>query len=257
MPAQDADAYLANLSADKRATLEKVRNAIRAAAPDAEERMSYGMPAFIQGKPIAGYSASAAHCSYFPMSGAITAALAADLKKYDVSKGGFKFPIGKPPPATLIRKLVKARLAEIGAGAKPKRVAKKTAKKSDETDDEVSAYLRCLSHPLKKEIEAVRLIILGVSPAIGEGIKWNVPSFRTEKDWFATFNVRSKDSVQMIFHLGAKTRPDLKAFKLADPNGLVKWLGKDRALVTVGAGRDIPANRKALESIVRAWMKYV
>lgn len=80
MPAKDADAYLAKLSADKRATLEKVRKAIRAAAPDAEEGMSYGMPAFIQGTPIAGYSASAAHCSYFPMSGAITAALAADLK---------------------------------------------------------------------------------------------------------------------------------------------------------------------------------
>ena len=251
MPAQDADAYLAKLSADKRATLEKVRNAIRAAAPDAEEGMSYGMPAFIQGKPIAGYSASAAHCSYFPMSGAITEALAADLKKYDVSKGGFKFPVGKPPPATLIRKLVKARLAEISADAKPKAAAKQ------QIDDAVGVYLRDLKRPLKKEIEAVRLIILGVSPAIDEGIKWNAPSFRTEKDWFAAFNVRSKDGVQLIFHLGAKTRPDLKAFKLADPNGLVKWLGKDRAMVTVGAGRDIPANRKALEAIVRVWIKYV
>ncbi len=255
MSAKDADAYLAKLSADKRATLEKVRKAIRAAAPDAEEGMSYGMPAFIQGKPIAGYSASAAHCSYFPMSGAITAALAADLKKYNVSKGGFKFPIGKSPPATLIRKLVKARLAEISADAKPKKAAKKAVKQP--ADDAVGAYLRELKHPLKTEIEAVRLIILGVSPAIGEGIKWNVPSFHTEKDWFATFNVRSKDSMQLIFHLGAKKRPDLKAFKLADPNGLVKWLGKDRAMVTLGAGRDIPANRKALEAIVRAWIKYV
>ena len=107
----------------------------------------------------------------------------------------------------------------------------------------------------KSEIEAVRLIILGASPAIGEGIKWNVPSFRAEKDWFATFNVRARDSVQIIFHLGAKTRPDLRPFKLADPNGLMKWLGKDRAMVTLGSGRDIPANRKALEAIVRAWVK--
>lgn len=240
MSARDADVYLAKLSADKRATLEKVRKAIRAAAPDADEGMSYGMPAFIQGKPIAGYSASAAHCSYFPMSGAITKALAADLKKYEVSKGGFKFPIGKPPPATLVRKLVNARLAEIEGATSPKTVA---------------AYLKTLKHPLKKEIEAVRLIILGVGPAIGEGIKWKVPSFRTEKEWFATFNVRSQDAVQLIFHLGAKARADLKAFKLADPNGLMKWLGKDRAMVTLGAGRDIPANRKALEVIVRAWIK--
>ncbi len=251
MAAKDADAYLAKLSADKRATLEKVRKAIRAAAPDAEEGISYGMPAFIQGKPIAGYNASATHCSYFPMSGAITAQLADDLKNYEVSKGGFRFPIGKPPPSALIRKLVKARLAEIEV-AKP---AKKTATKVAAGDAAVAAYLKSLKHPLKKEIEAVRLIILGVSPAISEGIKWNVPSFRAEKEWFATFNVRSRDSVQLIFHLGAQTRADLKAFKLADPNGLVKWLGKDRAMVTLGSGRDIPKQRKALETIVRAWTK--
>jgi hypothetical protein len=134
---------------------------------------------------------------------------------------------------------------------------KKTVAKPAQTDAAVADYLRGLDHPLKKEIEATRRIILAVSPAIGEGIKWNVPSFRTEKDWFATFNVRAKDSVQLIFHLGAKTRPDLKAFKLADPKGLMKWLGKDRAMVTMGAGRDIPGNRKALEAIVRAWVKQV
>ena len=130
MSARDADAYLAKLSADKRATLEKVRKAIRAAAPDAEEGMSYGMPAFIQGKPIAGYNASAEHCSYFPMSGAITAKLAADLNHYEVSKGSFRFPIGKPPPAVLIRKLVQARLGEIGEMATKKTPVKKAAKKA-------------------------------------------------------------------------------------------------------------------------------
>jgi uncharacterized protein YdhG (YjbR/CyaY superfamily) len=118
MPTRDPDAYLAKLSPEKRATLEKVRKAIRAAAPDAEEGMSYGMPAFIRGKPIAGYAAAANHCSYYPMSGAITAALASELKSYDTSKGAIRFPIGKPPPAALIRKLVKARLAEIEGAAK-------------------------------------------------------------------------------------------------------------------------------------------
>lgn len=244
------DAYLAKLSADKRATLEKVRQAIRAAAPNAEEGISYGMPAFIQGKPIAGYSASASHCSYFPMSGAVTKTLAADLAKYETSKGGFRFPIGKPPPATLIRKLVKARLSEIEAIApKKKALGKKVVKVAERYD--VS------DHPLAKEIEAARRIIIGASPAISEGVKWNAPSFRTEKDWFATVNLRSKESLQLIFHLGAKARPDLKAFKLADPNGLMKWLGKDRAMVTLGAGRDIPANKKAFEAIVRAWIKHL
>lgn len=247
MSARDADAYLAKLSSDKRATLDKVRRAIRAAAPDAEEGLSYGVPAFILGKPIAGYSAGAAHCSYFPMSGAITAQFEDELAKYQVSKGGFRFPIGKPPPATLIRKLVKARVAEIEA-AKP-------AKKTATADEAVAVYLKTLKHPLKTEIEAVRVIVLGADPAISEGIKWNAPSFRTEKEWFATFHVRAQESVQLVLHLGARKRPKVKAVKIADPNGLMKWLGKDRAMVTMGSGRNISANRKALEAIVRAWIR--
>jgi 3-methyladenine DNA glycosylase AlkD len=147
MPAKpsDPDAYLTKLSPDKRATLAKVRAAIRAAAPDAHEGMSYGMPAFILGKPIAGYSASANHCSYFPMSGAITTALAADLKGYATSKGGIRFPIGKPPPATLIRKLVKARLAEIDGSA---------GKKSARKQADVAAVLRELQRNASKRYRA-------------------------------------------------------------------------------------------------------
>jgi len=124
VPARSPEAYLASLSPDKRATLEKLRGAIRAAAPDAEEGMSYGMPAFIQGKPIAGYAAGANHCAYYPMSGEITTALAAELEGYETSKGAIRFPVGKPLPATLIRKLVRARLAEI-EGAPAKKTKKK------------------------------------------------------------------------------------------------------------------------------------
>jgi uncharacterized protein YdhG (YjbR/CyaY superfamily) len=79
------------------------------------------MPAFIQGQPIAGYAASAAHCAYYPMSGAVTSALEADLEGYETSKGSIRFPVGKPPSAALIRKLVRARLAEIAASAAAKK----------------------------------------------------------------------------------------------------------------------------------------
>lgn len=130
--------------------------------------------------------------------------------------------------------------------------AKKAAAKSKDAERYDAS-----AHPLYKEIEAVRRIMLGVSPAISEGIKWNAPSFRTEKEWFATVNLRSEETLQLVFHLGAKARPDLKAFKIADPGGLMKWLGKDRAMVTLGAGRDIQKNKKALEAIVSAWIKHV
>src|SRR5262245_35786456 len=113
MPQSFADSYLAKLSPEKRATLETVRKAIRAAAPAAVEGSSYGLPAFVQGKPIAGYGAGANHCAYYPMSGGVVAALKDDLDGYETSKGAIRFPIGKPLPAALIKKLVKTRLAEI------------------------------------------------------------------------------------------------------------------------------------------------
>ena len=256
MPARDPDSYLATLSADKRATLEKLRRTIRAAAPSAKEGMSYGMPAFIQGKPIAGYAAGANHCSYFPMSGAIVEALGDELAGYDTSKGTIRFPIGKPLPAKLVRKLIVARLAEIDLASKP--AIRTTAKRAGRrTDPDVDALMRELDHPLAKEIESVRHIILGVSPSIAEGVKWNGPSFRTEKEFFATVHTRSKDTVQVILHLGAKNRPNLKAFEIADPKGLMKWLGKDRAIVTLGTGRELTANRSAFASIVKAWIAHV
>lgn len=171
MPAKDADAYLAKLSAEKRATLEKVRKAIRAAAPDAEEGISYGMPAFIQGKPIAGYNASANHCSYFPMSGAITAQFADELAKYEVSKGGFRFAVGKPPPAVLVRKLVRARLAEIDAMATKKAPAKKVTKKAAKgasTDvKEILAELKRGSSAAYKADLAKRYGIITKAPVYG------------------------------------------------------------------------------------------
>jgi len=86
--------------------------------------VSYGLPAFIQGKPIAGFGASANHCAYYPMSGAVIETLSGDLKGYETSKGAIRFPVGKPLPATLIRKLVKARLAEIAGGSRSRDVAK-------------------------------------------------------------------------------------------------------------------------------------
>jgi hypothetical protein len=122
---------------------------------------------------------------------------------------------------------------------------------------DVDELMRALAHPLKKEIEAVRRTIREAAPGISEGVKWKSPSFRTERDYFATVNLRSTEEVQVILHLGAKVRPDLKAFEIADPNGVMKWLGKDRAMLSLGAGRAFMSNKKVLEAIVRAWVKYV
>jgi len=124
-------------------------------------------------------------------------------------------------------------------------------------DPAVIAFLRDLDHPLKQEIEAVRQIILDVGPEIREGIKWNAPSFRTT-EYFATVNLRATDCVQLIFHLGAKVKDNTtQGMQIADPAGLLKWLAKERCLVTVGGGREIPARRAALQGIVRDWIRYL
>jgi uncharacterized protein YdhG (YjbR/CyaY superfamily) len=109
------DDYLDAVAPDKRAALEKVRKTIRAAAPNAEECISYQIPAFRQNGVLVGFGASANHCSFFPFNSTTVAAHKADLKGYETSKGTIHFQPEKPLPAALIRRLVKARLAENSA----------------------------------------------------------------------------------------------------------------------------------------------
>jgi uncharacterized protein YdhG (YjbR/CyaY superfamily) len=106
------DEYLEGLPADKRSALEKLRKTIRAAAPKAEECISYGIPAFRQNGVLEGFGASANHCSFFPFNSTTVAAHKEELKGYETSKGTIHFQPEKLLPAALVRKLVKARLAE-------------------------------------------------------------------------------------------------------------------------------------------------
>ena len=114
MPAKPRtiDEYLAPLSREKRAALQKLRQAIKAAAPKAEECLSYQMPAFrLGGKVLVWFGAATNHCAFYPGAFPITA-LKDELKAYATSKGTIRFSPDRPLPATLVRKLVKARIAE-------------------------------------------------------------------------------------------------------------------------------------------------
>ena len=106
------DEYLAQLSDEMRAALEKLRKTIKAAAPKAEECISYGICGFRQNGMLVGFGAAEKHCSFFLMDGSTVESHKAELKGYDTSKGTIRFPPDKPLPASLVRKLVKARLAE-------------------------------------------------------------------------------------------------------------------------------------------------
>jgi len=107
------DEYLTALGKDERAALEKLRKAIRAAAPEAEECISYGLPAFrLNGKLLVAFGAARNHCAFYPMSSSAVENHKSELKAYSTSKGTIRFPAGRPLPTTLVRKLVKARIAE-------------------------------------------------------------------------------------------------------------------------------------------------
>src|SRR5262249_10153271 len=115
MPAKPMtiDAYLAGVTAEQRAALQKLRELIQRAAPKAEECISYGLAAFkLDGRPLVAFGASAKPCAFFPMSGTTVAAHADDLKGYDTSKGTIRFLPEKPLSAAMVRKLVKSRIAE-------------------------------------------------------------------------------------------------------------------------------------------------
>jgi uncharacterized protein YdhG (YjbR/CyaY superfamily) len=116
--AKTIDEYLATLSSHKRAALEKLRRAIKSAAPKAEECISYQMPGFrLNGRMLVSFAAWANHCAFYPGSYPLEVHQN-ELKTYDTSKGTLRFPIDRPLPASLVRKLVKARIEQNTAKQK-------------------------------------------------------------------------------------------------------------------------------------------
>ena len=114
------DAYLATVPEDRRAALQRLRRTLRSIVPDAEECISYGIPAFrLDGEVVAGFAATRKGCSYFPFSGSTLGTLAAALRAYGGTRSSLHFAPGDGLPAALVRKLVRARRAEIRRGPRP------------------------------------------------------------------------------------------------------------------------------------------
>jgi uncharacterized protein YdhG (YjbR/CyaY superfamily) len=112
-PPKNVDEYLAAVPEPARRTLNRVRAMIRSAVPpEATEVISYRIPTFKYKGSLLGFAAFSNHCSLFPMSLAVMAAFKNELKDFDTSKGTIHFPMDKPLPAGLVKKLVKARMAK-------------------------------------------------------------------------------------------------------------------------------------------------
>ena len=113
MSAEQIDDYLRDVDEPKRSTLQVLRRMILEVIPDAEQGMSYGMPAFrVQGKTVAGFAAFKDHLSYLPHSGRVLGQLADELAGYTMTKGSLHFPVDQPLPKAIVSRLVAVRLSE-------------------------------------------------------------------------------------------------------------------------------------------------
>jgi uncharacterized protein YdhG (YjbR/CyaY superfamily) len=119
MSAEEVDEYLRGLSEPKRRTLEALRHTILEIVPDAEQVLSYRVPAFrVDGRIVAGFAAFKDHVSYLPFSGSVLGELEDELDGYAMTKSSLHFPVDRPLPETLVRKLIAVRLAEVRGDAR-------------------------------------------------------------------------------------------------------------------------------------------
>ena len=113
MSAEDVDEYLRGIEEPERSTLESLRRTILEIVPDADQVISYKVPAFrVEGRIVAGFAAFKDHLSYLPFSGSVLPELASELEGYTTTKSALHFPVDRPLPKTLVRKLIAARRTE-------------------------------------------------------------------------------------------------------------------------------------------------
>lgn len=238
------DEYLKTFPPPVRSALEKIRKTIKSAAPGAEETISYGIPGYkYQGMLIyfAGYTN---HVSIYPAPRSASA-FKKELAAYKGGKGTVQFPLDKPIPLDLVKRIVRfrAKTNEEKSQLKKKSAPIATAAKKKKPMDaeQVTAWMNKLSPSVRKEIEAVRKIILGSSAKLSERIKWNAPSYYYLND-IVTFGPYRNDQVLLVFHHPA-------VVKIKSP--LLQGTFKDRRLVYLKDSKEAAKNKKELERIIR------
>ncbi|HEY1035678.1 MAG TPA: DUF1801 domain-containing protein [Pseudoxanthomonas sp.] len=121
---------------------------------------------------------------------------------------------------------------------------------------DVDAFLIARAHPQHATIQRLRATIRAADPRIAEDIKWNAPSFHVDGRHFATMQLRKPDSVLLVLHLGADKRV-LPKDAIADPEGLLTWLGADRATLTFAGPDDVKHRESSLQGVLRQWVAHV
>lgn len=120
---------------------------------------------------------------------------------------------------------------------------------------DVDAFLTTLAHAQDTAIRRLRAVILAADPRVGEGIKWNAPSFHMDGRHFATMQLRRADRMVLVLHLGAGKQA-MPADAIVDPGHLLTWLGPDRATWTFTGVDDVETQSASLQALLRQWMAH-
>ena len=120
---------------------------------------------------------------------------------------------------------------------------------------EVIEFLDVLEHPMKREIEVLRKIILNSNTKLTEHIKWNAPSFCIENEDRVTMKLHPAKNIQLIFHRGAKVKAQPKEQLISGYSSFLKWPANDRAVATFANMDEIKLNEKVLSEIINEWIK--
>jgi len=118
----------------------------------------------------------------------------------------------------------------------------------------VRALLADLEHPHKAAIQRLRKLILGLDARVTEDVKWNAPSFLIDEH-FATFKLHPPKQIQLILHTGAKAKGTPRARKIDDPDGLLAWPAKDRAVLTLASGAALRAHEASIRAMIGQWIE--
>ncbi len=249
-PVKSIDEYIAGFPKDTRALLTQIRTTIRQAAPDAEEVISYSMPAYKYNGMLVFFAAFKNHIGFYATPTGHKA-FKKELSVYKEGKGSVQFPLNNPLPLGLITKIVKFRVKENLEKAKSKKSIKPTVKaiksKKPSDEEQVNAWLNKLTPKVKIEINTVRKIIKDVSPKLSERIKWNAPSYYYLQD-ILTFGPYKSDKILLVFHHPAVV--NIKSL-------LLKGEYKDRRLVYFNNKTEAEKNKKELSRIINKIVKSI
>lgn len=249
-PAKAVDEYVKRFPPKVQATLQKLRRTIKAAAPKAEEVISYGIAGYKYHGMLIYFAAWEKHIGMYPAPwGAEN--LKKEMSAYDGSKGTIKFPLTEALPLPLITKIVKYRAKENeikAAAKKSSNTVSKPPKLKKSTDEEqVTSWLSKIDTLVRKEIEAVREIIKNSTSKLSERIKWNAPSYYYKED-IVTFGPYKKDKLLLVFH-----HPAIVKIK----SSLLQGDYKNRRLVYLKNRAEAEKNKKELGRIITEIVKSI